>query len=135
MKFHKMKKIKILVIVLFLSNNINAQDKNAQELNLAFTKDSLGDYKTAIDIYTRAISQNPKNIDLYYYRANSFFSKKDYDSAINDYDVVLKLKPDFKDALYNKANSYYELKKFHEAIPIFDKILAVPNRGRLLCFY
>jgi tetratricopeptide (TPR) repeat protein len=98
--------------ILSLSHYI--QPATAKEANLVLVKNadavqklidsgiekySQEDYKGSIIDYTAAIKLAPNQIELYYYRAESYQRMKNYKSALADLATALKIEP--KNVYYN----------------------------------
>ncbi len=92
----------------------------------------------ALENYTKAIAFNADDSNLYFNRANIYYSKKDYKNAISDYDLAIKIKPESK-TLSNRGWCYAEIgandlafKDFQQSIDIDPTFIdAYRNRGFL----
>ncbi|MFG6686331.1 tetratricopeptide repeat protein [Mariniflexile sp. HNIBRBA6329] len=62
-----------------------------------------------IELYTKVIELEPKNLDAYFYRGIAKNDLGDYSGAIVDYSKIILLQPD-ADTYYNRGNSRYSLK-------------------------
>ena len=97
-----------------------------------------GQYPQAIEIYTKIIKSNPKNIAAYYNRGLAYTLKEKYDLAIQDYSQAIALNPQDATAYNNRGNAYSNIKKYDLAIQDFDKAIklnpqdatAYFNRGK-----
>lgn len=68
-----------------------------------------------IEIYDKAIKNDPYFADFYLYRGYSYYAEKEYKRAIKDYNMAIKYNPDAKQELYNWTKiSVYTLKKWAE---------------------
>jgi tetratricopeptide (TPR) repeat protein len=76
----------------------------------------LGDYRSAIDDFTRAIKLNPNDAYNFQSRGINYAFEKDYVSAIEDYTSALELMPDNDRHLYLRAQAYFEWGKYEDAI-------------------
>jgi tetratricopeptide (TPR) repeat protein len=65
---------------------------NIAYINLVHT----GDYKTATEYFTRAITIDPEYIDAYFNRGYSFELLGDYARARQDYELSLKIVPNYE---------------------------------------
>ncbi|MDR2151520.1 MAG: tetratricopeptide repeat protein [Helicobacteraceae bacterium] len=74
--------------------------------DLGFDAKIDGDYETAIEHFTQAIKEDPKNADAYTLRSSVYESLGDYKSAIVDLSAVIKLKPDDAASYNNRAILY-----------------------------
>jgi tetratricopeptide (TPR) repeat protein len=103
-----------------------------KDLNTGFycglAKYKLGDYKVALQYFTKAISEDQRYTYAYYYRALVYTIFNDYQSAIKDYNITTTLSPYFSRAwfksgeLKNKTgDSKGAVQDFSEAIKIQPK--------------
>jgi len=95
-------------IVEIVEPSINPQSLEYlyQADNLAqFTKDP--QYDRAIDLYSKAIEADPKNVQAYEGRADSYESLKHYDKAIADLTQSIAVEPQNVSAYKNRASIYY----------------------------
>ncbi|HDI72543.1 MAG TPA: tetratricopeptide repeat protein, partial [Candidatus Altiarchaeales archaeon] len=66
-----------------------------------------GNYKQAIEYYSKAIEYNPNDASLYNNRGLAYYNLQQYDKAIADYTKAIEIKPDFADAYYNRGLAYF----------------------------
>ena len=97
-----------------------------------------GEYKTAIDYYTKAINldpDNPKNIYVLGDRglANSKFGQ--YEAAIEDFDKALKLKPNDLGLLFHRGKIKYDSNQHEAAIEDFNKALEIYEHHASSLYY
>ncbi len=104
-----MKKTFIILIFLLLhatsygqANKFFRQATNTTDLN------------EKIELYTKVIELEPKNLDAYFYRGLAKNDLGDYSGAIVDYSKIIVLEPD-ADTYYNRGNARYSLKDFEGA--------------------
>lgn len=104
-----MKKTFIILILLLLfsvsygqANKLFRQATNTTDLN------------EKIELYTKVIELEPKNLDAYFYRGLAKNDLGDYSGAIVDYSKIIVLEPD-ADTYYNRGNARYSLKDFEGA--------------------
>lgn len=69
------------------------------------------DLNEKIKLLTEVISEEPKNLDAYFYRAIAKNDLGDYRGAIVDYSKIIVDYPD-ADTYFNRGNSRYSLKDF-----------------------
>ncbi|HEY9866137.1 MAG TPA: tetratricopeptide repeat-containing serine protease family protein, partial [Candidatus Obscuribacterales bacterium] len=87
-----------------------------------------GNYRAALDDFTKVINVNPDNANAYIYRGLTRSDLKDYQGAISDYDKALKINPNNAIAYNNRGTARYYLKDYQGAISDFDKALKIdPN--------
>ena len=67
---------------------------------------ALGNYRQAIEDYSRAIEIKPGYADAYNNRGIAYNSLGNYRQAIEDYNRAIEIKPDFADAYYNRGVVY-----------------------------
>jgi len=88
-----------------------------------------GNYKQAIEYYSKAIEYNPNDASLYNNRGLAYYNLQQYDKAIADYTKAIEIKPDFADAYYNRGLAYfrkgssYNLEPRKKAISDFTKAI------------
>ncbi|GAA3609604.1 hypothetical protein Q4Q39_17040 [Flavivirga amylovorans] len=69
------------------------------------------DLNEKINLFTKVLELDSKNLDAYFYRGIAKNDLGDYHGAIVDYSKIIVLKPD-ADTYYNRGNSRYSLKDF-----------------------
>jgi tetratricopeptide (TPR) repeat protein len=95
-----MKKVKIIFIASCFSFNLFSQTGKAY-FNLAVEKDEQGDYKAAIDAFTKCIELEPNLAEAYMNRGHSKNHLEDYKGAIEDFLMVIKLEPKYAAFAYS----------------------------------
>ncbi|MBK6984747.1 MAG: tetratricopeptide repeat protein [Bacteroidetes bacterium] len=95
-----MKKRSFIIYILFVINISIAQTPVEYYFKRAIEKDSLEDYKGAIEDYTKAISFDSSKANYYTGRGLSKHELEDYNGAIKDFSKALKLTPK-DDTLFN----------------------------------
>lgn len=86
---------------------------------------TLGDYKGAIDDYTRSIKLNPTYHSVYENRGNAYYILEKYYDAINDYTQAINLNPASSNAYNNRGNTYYQLGKYYNAINDYTQAIKI----------
>lgn len=111
-----MKKYIILYIVLLPFFGVAQSNK--------FVRQGLrsNDPKEKIELFSQAISLDPKNLDAYFYRGVTKDNIGDYTGAIIDYTKVLFFEPS-ADVYFNRGNSKYSLMDYESAKDDFAKAL------------
>jgi uncharacterized protein (TIGR02145 family) len=89
------------------------------------SKNGMGDYKGAIDDYTKAIELDPKIEFFYNYRGNTYDSLKKSDEAFADYAKAIELNPKYVDPYINRGILKYKVKDYHGAIADFNKTIEI----------
>lgn len=96
--------------------------------NEAFSK---GDYKTAIEHFTKAIELAPTNHVLYSNRSASYAGLHDYLSALRDADKVIELNPSWPRGHGRRATALHFLGEYGEAYKEYKKVLELdPNNAQ-----
>ena len=78
------------------------------------------DLKEKIELLDQVISQEPKNLDAYFYRGLAKNDLGDYEAAIVDYSKIILLEPD-ADTYFNRGNSRFNLKDLQGAKADYEK--------------
>ncbi|KAJ3104101.1 Serine/threonine-protein phosphatase 5 [Phlyctochytrium planicorne] len=85
-------------------------------------------YERAIELYTQAISYDPKNPALYSNRAFAYIKSEFYGAAITDAETAIGLDPRFVKAYYRRAVGHMALGKLKDAVKDFRAVVKVaPN--------
>ncbi|PWH81668.1 hypothetical protein DIS18_13380 [Algibacter marinivivus] len=78
------------------------------------------DLNEKIKLLNQVISEEPKNLDAYFYRAIAKSDLGDYHGAIVDYSKIIVEEPD-ADTYFNRGNSRYSIKNFSGAKEDYSK--------------
>jgi hypothetical protein len=114
----------IIILCVFLYTFvIGSGDSEKQNQAWAFEKKS--DYKSASEIYTQLIKDNPENGIYYSYRAKCKIELEDYKSAILDCEKAINL--DSKDGLafYMYAFALYDDGRYNDACNAIHKSIEI----------
>ncbi len=111
-----MKKYIILICLIFPLLSIGQANKLIRK---ALNSE---DPNEQIQLYTEAISLEPKNLDALFYRGVAKHSIGDYNGAILDYTKVIFYEPS-ADVYFNRGNSKYSLLDFNGAIEDYSSAL------------
>ncbi len=79
------------------------------------------DYKTAIEVFTLVLEQNPTNSIAYNARGGAYDALGEYDKALNDFTKAIEYDPIFPHAYYNRGRVYTSLGKNSEALADLQK--------------
>ncbi|TBN15532.1 tetratricopeptide repeat protein [Hyunsoonleella pacifica] len=91
------------------------------------------DPKQKIEIFTKAIEVDDKNLDAYFYRGLAKYDLQNYWSSILDFTKIIFSKPD-ADTFYNRGNAKYALGDFEGAYE--DYVMAIQyNRDFFQAYY
>lgn len=94
----------------------------AELFHRAYELQMSGDYKQALDLYTRSIAAFP-TAEAYTFRGWTYSFLSDYDRAIEDCQQAIALDPEFGNP-YNDIGAYLiEQEKWDDAIPWFEKAM------------
>jgi tetratricopeptide (TPR) repeat protein len=126
----------IILSLILLSGNIlggcgqifpdaaNTSEKAKSESSLkGMKKLQAGDLKGAIEDYTQAIAENPKDFESYLNRGIAQAELGKNKEAIADYSQAMQLDADSSTAYYNRANAYHQLKQYPEAIKDYSNAI------------
>ncbi|RLB23007.1 MAG: hypothetical protein DRG73_06020 [Deltaproteobacteria bacterium] len=117
-----------ILIVLVIISMVYTQGKT-KYYRIGLTEYEKGNYRQAIENYTKGIESNPDDASLYNNRGLAYYSFEQYDKAISDFNKAIELKPDFADAYYNRGlayfrkGSYYNFEPRKKAIDDFTKAI------------
>lgn len=109
-----MKKLLLLIIVVIPLLSFG-QIKKVYRKALRTT-----DLNEKIKLLDQVISEEPKNLDAYFYRAIAKNDLGDYHGAIVDYSKIIVEEPD-ADTYFNRGNSRYSVKNFSGAKEDYSK--------------
>lgn len=131
-----MKKIILFIFAAFLMSICFAQDAENYFVS-GQKKFSDGDYKGAVEEYTRAIEADTNYLNGFLQRGFSYVLLGNYELAVKDYTKVIEIHPEHIWAYISRGSAYNKLKKYELAIKDFDKVLklnpenqeAYNNRG------
>ncbi|MEG1634586.1 MAG: tetratricopeptide repeat protein [Rikenellaceae bacterium] len=87
-----------------------------QKANKAYTQ---GDYKAAIDFYTKAHATGYDGVKLYYNMANAYYKDGNIGKAIVNYNRALRLAPGDEDIAYNLEIANAQTLNRIESLPEF----------------
>ncbi|MBQ8750074.1 MAG: tetratricopeptide repeat protein [Alphaproteobacteria bacterium] len=90
--------------------------------------DAIGDKKTALSLYKKALEINPDSTTALLNISTIYYEIKKYEKALKFSNKVLETKPDNFSALLNIANTYYANKEYNEALKFYEKLYELnPN--------
>ena len=122
-----MKKIIIVLICLFYSSIVYAQENNTIPNKYLFMI-SNKQYSTAINNLSEFIKTNPKNFNGYYWRGISYLKLKRYQKAIEDFNKTIQLKTNFSYAYLYRAICFFEQKEYQKSMKDMKKAVSfMPN--------
>ncbi len=98
--------ILVLIVVFGIDQSIASSKEDFLNKALHFAKQQ--NYNKAFQILSRGLLKFPKDVDLYYWRANISYYKGDCDQAINDYTMTILLNyRKHPKAFQHRAECYY----------------------------
>lgn len=87
-----------------------------------------GDYKSAIEHFSKAIEFNTQDAISYHQRGLCYYYLNDYENALKDFDKTIKLSPDNLDAYGNRSLVKMKLKDYNGALKDIEEVLkAAPD--------
>ena len=86
---------------------------------------NLGEYRPAVESYSRAISLNPDRVDYYSLRGTAYRNLEEYGRAIDDFDEAIRLDPGIALAFLNRGVAYSNIDDHTKAIADFDEALSL----------
>jgi Flp pilus assembly protein TadD len=100
-------------------NNLSLKELKA-EYNIIENSDN---HLRKIDIATRILEQEPKNVEAFNNRGVAYFSLNEFQQAITDYDQAIEINPKNAKAFYNRGIAYSDLGEFQQAITDYDQAI------------
>jgi len=91
--------------------------------------DTVWQFRSAIDAYTRALAVEPTNVRALSYRGQRWISTRQFDKAAADLEQAAQLDPGSFDALYHLGLAYYLRGRFGEAASAFGRCLQAKADG------
>jgi tetratricopeptide (TPR) repeat protein len=83
-------------------------------------------YDGALQDYDQAISINPKNVEFYDYRADTFLAKGNVDGAIATYDKAIGMDPTYAAARFSRGQAYATKGLIDQARADYQAVIALP---------
>ena len=114
-------------------NNVNAKDAlidmkdviSQNNVHEAIRKIEEQKYDEALVLLNRALTENSKNPDAYYYRGSVYDTQGKYQLAINDYKNSLKYNANQAVTYYLIAIDYENLKDITSALDYYKKFISM----------
>lgn len=134
-----MMKIKILTLtaVLFIMFAASANSQMEKWTNEGKQALQSRNYTKAIELFTRVIDHNPKNLQALYHRGMAYLYSGKYNESIDDFSRAIQIDPKLSDPYNNRGLAYGYIGKVDEALADFNKAIeydsdfaeAYMNRG------
>lgn len=93
------------------------------EMNIGLQQRKKGQYAQAIEHYTRALENNPKQKSAYYNRGVAYEIRGDHDRAIENYTMAIGIDSDYAIAYYERADAYKKKGELEKARNDFIKAI------------
>ena len=118
----------ILVILIMLISPLvlTGCSKGGKNYNNGVSAFEDGDYKTAAEEFSEAITLNPDSGDYFIAYGDTLLMQENYEEAVNIYNQVITdkdntiVKQNNKRAYYGKGVAYYNMAEYDKAIKQFD---------------
>ncbi|MBI5251564.1 MAG: tetratricopeptide repeat protein [Desulfomonile tiedjei] len=123
-----------------LSTPMVAVSQLNPELKEALDYHKAGKLKEAVEVYTEAITKNPKSPEAYNWRGMAYEDQGDLAKALADFDKALELSNNYGDAYNNRGEVYRKQNKLVEAMNDYrratelEKNFAEPHYNMALIF-
>ena len=115
-----MKKIVLISLLMYASICYARSQTNDPRIDSAAECIGAGNYGAAINIYSRILTQDAENAEVYALRGHAFAEMKDYESALRDYTFSVGADPRYWQAYCWRADLQVELEYFEDAIRNYD---------------
>ena len=119
----------ISVPLLLLSTMIFAQGAGLN-FRKAEIKYNSGNYTGAIEYYTKALADNPENLNAYYRRGFTYSMLGNHKAAIRDYSIIIRKDPIYVWAYISRGSSRNKLEQFDEALKDFDTAIEIEPKNQ-----
>jgi protein O-GlcNAc transferase len=106
----------------------------AELLSLAETAVRNGDSRSALEVYSRVIRQQPGHAVAHYKRANLLRESGQLEAALTDYDRAIELDPNYANAYCNRGVTLERLGRLEAAQESYVRTIAL-NPGDALALY
>ncbi len=109
------------------------RDKAIALTYLGMISDDKGEYDKAVEYYTRALTYDKKNPDIYKNLSMAYRHKKDFARALETAEQSASLNADDPESKILLGNIYFETGKYDEAIAAYREALdRTPDNARVL---
>jgi lipoprotein NlpI len=89
-----------------------------------------GEKDKAVEVATKAIAADPKNLRGYLLRGSLYEALRKHDEAVVDFDKCLELDPQCAEAYNRRGSEQFTRGKFAESLADFDRFLALRPQER-----
>lgn len=101
------------------------ENSSSSQAGKGFLAEMRGDYKSAIEYFSKAIELNPQDAISYHQRGLCYYYLNDNDNAMKDFDKTISLDPNHTDAYGNRSLVKMELKDYQGALDDIEKVLKI----------
>lgn len=101
------------------------ENSSSSQAGKGFLAELRGDYKSAIEYFSKAIESNPQDAISYHQRGLCYYYLNDYENAIKDFDKTISIDPNHTDAYGNRSLVKMEFKDYKGALEDIEKVLKV----------
>lgn len=117
--------MRLLCIPLLLIGSVALAQGADQYVKQGDAQFESGDFQSARDHYTKALSQDPENLNALLQRGLTRSILKDYEGAVADYTSVLAKQPKHVFSYISRGSALNKLQRFEEALADFNQALAL----------
>jgi len=110
-----------------LSGKTDSMTINRVYVSLGAAYQKLGRSQQAMDQYSKALSINRHNPNVFLYRGNLYYKRENYSQALEDFKKVLELDPNNHLAQYNAGMCYSRQGEKRNACDAFHKACELGN--------
>lgn len=100
---------------------------NKVYVNRGAAYQKLGETGKAMENYSKALSINENNPNVFLYRGNLYYKQEQFDQALNDFQRVLELDPNNHLAQYNLGMCFFKQDEKQRACDAFHKACELGN--------
>ncbi|MBE9076394.1 tetratricopeptide repeat protein [Romeria aff. gracilis LEGE 07310] len=110
-----------------LTSQGNLSAEAVELFNQAVVKQDAGNFRGAIEDYTRYLQLNPEDADAYFNRGNAYLDLNSPVTAIENYTRAIQLDPDYANAYFNQGLAHYDLNNLQAAVESFSRYLQLDS--------
>ena len=89
-----------------------------------------GEYKKAIENFTKAIELDERDKEAYFNRGLAYSCLEEYEKAIEDFTNAIDIDEKHKDAYFFRGNIYNFLEEYEKAIEDFTKVIDIDKKSK-----
>ena len=118
-----MKKILIILVLIFVFTFCKRD--NTQLYNQACDFEDNQEFDKAIELLSKALEINPKDIECYNNRAWDYYELGQFENAFNDFKEILRIDSLNTAAIYGIGYLKFEQSKYEETLELFNRIIEI----------